>query len=187
MVNGKHGQGTQSTKMGADKSAENITTAPRFICPNCLPKPKSLGFWWKTASLGFRSPCSRARCNCLNTARTSSTFWIWKLKGGFGLSWLPCSGSLVLYYNASTEGGQKYYYCKIEPPQSISSFLTEDLTSISALSLSLLCIITKEMPGVLVWYGVQHLLKEIRDKSGKKCVNLIETWPFRGHKWGCNR
>jgi hypothetical protein len=78
-------------------------------------------------------------------------------------------------YNATTDGGQEYHYCKIEPPQSISSFLTEDLTSISALSLSLLCIITKEMPGVLVWYGVQHLLKEIRDKSGKKCVNLIET------------
>ena len=78
-------------------------------------------------------------------------------------------------YNATTESGQKYPYCKIEPPQSTSSFLTEDLTSISALSLSLLCIITKEMPGVLVWYGVQHLLKEIRDKSGKKCVNLIET------------
>ena len=68
---------------------------------------------------------------------------------------------LQLYFqaNATTEGGQNYHYCKIEPPQSISSFLTEDLTSISALSLSLLCIITKEMPGVLVWYGVQHLLK----------------------------
>ena len=91
------------------------------------------------------------------------------------LSLFAPSVPAALYYNTKTDGGQKYHYCKIEPPQSISSFLTEDLTSISALSLSLLCIITKEMPGVLVWYGVQHLLKEIRDKSGKKCVNLIET------------
>ena len=29
-----------------------------FICLNCLPKPKSLGFWWKKASLGVRSPRS---------------------------------------------------------------------------------------------------------------------------------
>ena len=32
------------TKMGADKAAENTPNAPKFICPNCLPKPKSLGF-----------------------------------------------------------------------------------------------------------------------------------------------
>ena len=42
-MNGKHGQGTHFTKMGADKSAENTPNAPKFICPNCLPKPKSLG------------------------------------------------------------------------------------------------------------------------------------------------
>ena len=30
-----------STKIGADKSDENIQ---KFICQNCLPKPKSLGF-----------------------------------------------------------------------------------------------------------------------------------------------
>ena len=42
--NGKHGQGTQSIKMGADKSAENTPNVLKFICPNCLPKPKSLGF-----------------------------------------------------------------------------------------------------------------------------------------------
>ena len=30
--------------MGADKSPKNT---PKFICPNCLPKPKSLGFRWK--------------------------------------------------------------------------------------------------------------------------------------------
>ena len=28
--------------MGADKSGENTPNAPTFICPNCLPKPKSL-------------------------------------------------------------------------------------------------------------------------------------------------
>ena len=56
MINGKHGQGTDSTKMGADKSAENNPNAPKFICPNCLPKSKSLGFWQKKASLGGCSP-----------------------------------------------------------------------------------------------------------------------------------
>ena len=53
---GKHGQGIHSTEMGADKSAENTPNAPKFICPICLPKPKSLEFWWKKASLGVRSP-----------------------------------------------------------------------------------------------------------------------------------
>ena len=42
------------TKMGADSSVEN---APEFICPICLPKPKSSGFQWKKSSLGVRSPC----------------------------------------------------------------------------------------------------------------------------------
>ena len=32
------------TKMGADKWAKNTPNAPIFICPNCLSKPKSLGF-----------------------------------------------------------------------------------------------------------------------------------------------
>ena len=45
--------------MGADSSAENIPNAPKFIFPICLPKPKpkSLEFQWKKASLGVRSPC----------------------------------------------------------------------------------------------------------------------------------
>jgi hypothetical protein len=42
--NGKHGQGTHSTKMGADRLVKNIPNAPEFICSNCLPKPNSLGF-----------------------------------------------------------------------------------------------------------------------------------------------
>ena len=29
---------------------------PEFICPICLPKPKSSGISWKKASLGVRSP-----------------------------------------------------------------------------------------------------------------------------------
>ena len=47
MENMDIGQGTHSTKMGADKLAENTQNAPKFICPNCLPKPKSLGFQYK--------------------------------------------------------------------------------------------------------------------------------------------
>ena len=45
------GQGTHSTEKGADKSAKNIPNAPRFICLNCLLKPKN--------SLGVRSPCKK--------------------------------------------------------------------------------------------------------------------------------
>jgi hypothetical protein len=42
--------------MGADSLAKNTTNAPKFICPICLPKPKSSGFQQKKASLGVRSP-----------------------------------------------------------------------------------------------------------------------------------
>ena len=31
---GKHGQGTHCTKMGAESLAENTTNAPEFICPS---------------------------------------------------------------------------------------------------------------------------------------------------------
>jgi hypothetical protein len=55
LINGKHGQGTHSTKMGADNSAENTPNTPEFICPIYLPKPKSSGFQWKKASLGVHS------------------------------------------------------------------------------------------------------------------------------------
>ena len=53
--NGKHGQRINCTKMGTDSLAENTPNAPEFIFPICLPKPKSLGFQWKQASLGVRS------------------------------------------------------------------------------------------------------------------------------------
>ena len=56
MNNGKHGQGTHYTKMGADSLTENTENAPELICPICLPKPKSSGFQWKKASLGIHSP-----------------------------------------------------------------------------------------------------------------------------------
>ena len=41
---GKHGQGTHSTKMDADKSAENTQNAPKILGPICLLKPKSFEF-----------------------------------------------------------------------------------------------------------------------------------------------
>ena len=42
--NGKHGQETHSTKMGADSLAENIPNASKNFSPKCLPKPKSSRF-----------------------------------------------------------------------------------------------------------------------------------------------
>ena len=44
---------THCTKKGADRLAEN---APEFVCPICLPKPKSSGFQCKKASLDVLSP-----------------------------------------------------------------------------------------------------------------------------------
>ena len=46
--------------MSADKSDENTQTAPKCISQSCLPKPKSLGFWLKKASLCVCSQCSVA-------------------------------------------------------------------------------------------------------------------------------
>ena len=47
--NGKHGQGAQSTKMGADSLAENTPNALKNFSAKCLPKPKSLGFKKKSS------------------------------------------------------------------------------------------------------------------------------------------
>ena len=33
-INGKHGHGTHSTKIGADKLAQNTPNAPKLICPS---------------------------------------------------------------------------------------------------------------------------------------------------------
>jgi hypothetical protein len=39
----------------ADSLAQKTPNALDFVCPICLPKPKSSGFQWKKASLGVRS------------------------------------------------------------------------------------------------------------------------------------
>ena len=52
MINGKDGQGTH-----CDKSTENTPNAPN------LSAQKSLGFWFKKASLGFCSPCPKIISN----------------------------------------------------------------------------------------------------------------------------
>ena len=41
------------TKMVADKLAERNPNAQKCICPNCQPKPKSLGFWLKKCFIGL--------------------------------------------------------------------------------------------------------------------------------------
>ena len=46
MNNGKHGQETHCSKMGADSLAKIIPNASEFICPICLPKPKFSEFQW---------------------------------------------------------------------------------------------------------------------------------------------
>ena len=37
-------KGTDCNKTGADSLAENTLNTPEFICPICLPKPKSSEF-----------------------------------------------------------------------------------------------------------------------------------------------
>ena len=61
MINEKHGHGTHSTKMGANKLAENHPNASKLIGPKCLLKPKSLRFRQKKVSLGVRSPWPKVR------------------------------------------------------------------------------------------------------------------------------
>ena len=55
LKNGKHGQGTHSTKMGADKLIKNTQNATKHIWPNCLLKIKNLKFRRKKGSLGVSS------------------------------------------------------------------------------------------------------------------------------------
>ena len=45
-----------TTKMGADNLTENNPKTSEFICPICLPKPKSSRFHWKKTSMGIGSP-----------------------------------------------------------------------------------------------------------------------------------
>ena len=62
--------------MGADSLAENTPNAPEFICPICLPNPKSFGFQWKKASLGVPSPCLRRNFYFVNHVSIKSLVWI---------------------------------------------------------------------------------------------------------------
>ena len=54
LLNGKHGQGTQCTKKGADKSAENTPSAPKFICPN-MPYMYCVKSWFCYKSAKYSS------------------------------------------------------------------------------------------------------------------------------------
>ena len=49
MNNGKHGQGTCSTTMGADSLAENTLNASKHFSLKCLLKPKSSRFLKKSS------------------------------------------------------------------------------------------------------------------------------------------
>ena len=65
MENMDKGLTDHSTKIGADKAAEN---APKCICPICLAKPKSSGFQRKKVSLepvvrGLLDPMSKILCS----------------------------------------------------------------------------------------------------------------------------
>ena len=55
--NGKHEQGTHSTKMGADKLAENTPNAPKFICPKLSTQEQKFGLHWASvAQWSFNPP-----------------------------------------------------------------------------------------------------------------------------------
>ena len=48
MINGKHGQGTHSTKMGANKSAET----PKIYLPKLSDQAKKFGIMMKKGFIG---------------------------------------------------------------------------------------------------------------------------------------
>ena len=51
MNNGKHGQGTQSTKIGADSPAESTPNASKkVLAQNVCQSPKVPDFWKKVLS-----------------------------------------------------------------------------------------------------------------------------------------
>ena len=56
MNDGKHGQGTHSTKMGDAKSAENTPNAQNVSTQIVYPSSKVLDFDEKKVSLGVRCP-----------------------------------------------------------------------------------------------------------------------------------
>ena len=52
---------TSDKGLTVPKWPENTENFPKCICPNCLPKLKSLGFQWKKDSLYVHSPCCTDR------------------------------------------------------------------------------------------------------------------------------
>ena len=58
-------KGLTKTKMGADKLFKNTPNTPKFICPNCLPKPKSLGFFMKKGFIGHPQSVVVAKRPCI--------------------------------------------------------------------------------------------------------------------------
>ena len=55
MVNGKHGQETHITKMGADQSAKNTPNAPKNVWSNLSAQAQKFEIFEKKLSTGVRS------------------------------------------------------------------------------------------------------------------------------------
>ena len=51
-INGKHGQGTHSTKMGADKSAEKYRKCPKIYKPKLSAQAQKFGILMKKGFIG---------------------------------------------------------------------------------------------------------------------------------------
>ena len=47
MINGKHGQGTHSVKMGADKSFEKSPKCPKTYLPKLSAQTQKFGIFYK--------------------------------------------------------------------------------------------------------------------------------------------
>ena len=76
MNNGKNGQGTHCTKVGADKLADHTTNAPKFIYQNRLSKPKLWDFDEKRLHWSFvvRDHTQRQQHYVLMLVRVRSIF-----------------------------------------------------------------------------------------------------------------
>ena len=81
------------TRSSAVHGKSHTPNAPKFICPNCLPKPKSLWFWWKKASVvreqtdissSFRKSKSRSRSRQMLLFTNSLPFDFWESIQGHG-------------------------------------------------------------------------------------------------------
>ena len=133
-----NGEGTHSTKMGADKSVKNTPNSLKCICPNWLPKPKSLGFWWKKASLGVRGPCPKARAVDINGGYHNESKMKW------GKEWINKNivklqaYFLNIYKDQSTvsvtfwQRGEKSRKSLIRPKNMLFSWLRQEITNSSS-------------------------------------------------------